>query len=239
MNHSSQSNVPHESHKQLSLLTLAQYIDHTLLKPEAKITDIEMLCAEAVTWRFASVCIQPMYVIQALDYLQDSKISVCTVIGFPLGANSTAVKLFEAENALKNGAQELDVVLSIGALKNKDYSYVLNEIAAVTFAAHSHSALVKVIIETALLSDEEKIAACGIVNDSGADFIKTSTGFSSSGAVARDVELLRKYSASHVKVKASGGIRTKEIFDQMIHAGAERIGTSSGVRILQEYAEVS
>jgi deoxyribose-phosphate aldolase len=212
--------------------TMARMIDHTLLKPEATPDEIKTLCEEAITHSFASVCVNPCYVSLCKDLLKDSIVKVCTVIGFPLGATTTEVKRAEAEQALNNGAQEIDMVINIGMLKQNNYDYVFNDINQVVLAAKKHNAICKVIIETALLSDEEKIKACLISKEAKADFVKTSTGFSKGGATAGDVALMKYVVGSSVGVKASGGIRTTEDARLMIESGADRIGASASVKIV-------
>lgn len=213
---------------------LAALIDHTLLKPETTAGDIEKLCMEARQYDFHSVCINPCYVKLAANLLSDSKIKVCTVIGFPLGANTSRQKQAEAEEAMADGAAELDMVIAIGALKSGDWTTVKNEIAAVRGVAGKGTVL-KVILETALLSREEIEKACNISVEAGADFVKTSTGFGHPGATTEVVALLRAAVGPGVGVKASGGIRTLEKFLDLVKAGANRIGTSAGVGIMQEW----
>lgn len=212
-------------------MNVAKLIDHTLLKPDATQVQIQHLCSEARTHGFACVCVNPVWVRFAKEQLQGSDVKVCTVIGFPLGATTSSVKAFEAQEAIKNGADELDMVLNLGALKAGDTATVLEDIRAVRNAAKGK--LVKVILETALLSDEEKTTACQLAAQAGADFVKTSTGFNGSGATAQDVALLRKHIPATMHVKASGGVRTRTDAETMIAAGAERIGTSSGVKIVE------
>jgi deoxyribose-phosphate aldolase len=212
---------------------VAALIDHTLLKPEATQGDIAHLCAEAQEFGFASACINPCWVRFAATQLAGAKSRVCTVIGFPLGANQTRTKIAEAELALTQGATELDMVQNIGALRSGQLSIVRDEITAIAQHAHSRNAIVKVILETCLLTEEEKITACRIAVESRADFVKTSTGFSISGATVEDVKLMRETVGESVGVKASGGIRTVDDLRRMIAAGANRIGTSSGVAILR------
>jgi deoxyribose-phosphate aldolase len=205
-------------------------IDHTLLKPEATQSQIEQLCLEAKRYDFASVCIQPMWVSDAAKYLKDCNVKVCTVIGFPLGSNCTATKQFEAQEAVRNGADELDMVINIGWLKAGRDAEVTADIAAVVQAAQGRT--VKVIIETCLLSDEEKVRACRCVLNAKAHFVKTSTGFSTGGATIADVSLLKSVVQDHALVKASGGVRTRADLLAMLEAGASRIGTSNGVAIM-------
>ncbi len=212
---------------------VARMIDHTLLKPETTPQEITKLCDEARTYGFASVCINPCYVSMCKDLLSGSKVKVCTVIGFPLGSTTTEVKRFEAEQALKSGAQEIDMVINVGMLKQKQHDYVFNDINQVVLAAKKFGAICKVIIETALLTDEEKIVACLLSKNAKADFVKTSTGFSKGGATAGDVALMKYVVGSAVGVKASGGIRTTEDARLMIASGAERIGASASVKIVK------
>jgi len=219
--------------EELTNKDIARMIDHTLLKPEATPDEIKKLCEEAKTFGFASVCVNPCYVTLCRDLLKDSDVKVCTVIGFPLGATTTEVKRFEAEQALKNGAQEIDMVINIGMLKQKKYQYVFNDINQVVLAAKKFNGICKVIIETALLTDEEKVIACLISKEAKADFVKTSTGFSKGGATAGDVALMKYVVGSAVGVKASGGIRTAEDARLMIKSGADRIGASASVKIVK------
>ncbi|SNX55251.1 deoxyribose-phosphate aldolase [Thermoanaerobacterium sp. RBIITD] len=215
-------------------MEIAKMIDHTLLKPDAKDVDIKKLCEEAKEYNFASVCINPCYVKYANDILENSSVKVCTVIGFPLGANTIKSKVFEAKDAILNGAQEIDMVLNVGKLKSGDYDYIKNEIETVTHEAKSmKNIIVKVILETCYLNDDEKIKACEITVKAGADFVKTSTGFGSGGATIHDVQLMRKAVGDDFGVKASGGVRTAEVAREMIKAGANRIGTSSGIQIVK------
>ncbi len=210
---------------------LARYIDHTLLKPEATIEDIVKLCKEALENNFYAVCINPSYVKTAAKELQGSPVKVCAVIGFPLGATTTAAKAFEAAEAVAGGAEEVDMVIHVGFLKSGDKQYVLDDIAAVVRAAKGKT--VKVIIETGLLANEEKVFACRLVKEAGAGFVKTSTGFGSGGATIADVQLIRETVGPLLGVKASGGVRTADDARQMIEAGATRIGTSSGITIIK------
>lgn len=209
----------------------AKYIDHTLLKPIAAQADLEQLCAQARAYHFCSVCVNPFWVSFAKKMLQGTDVKVCTVIGFPLGANTTAVKAYETQDAIQNGADEIDMVINIGALKDKKDDVVLGDIRAVRQACQGH--ILKVIIETSQLTEEEKVRACQLAAQAQADFVKTSTGFTGGGATAEDVALMRKSIPAHMKVKASGGVRTREDFDKMVAAGAERIGASSGVKIVE------
>lgn len=212
---------------------LAKKIDHTLLKPDTTTHEIKKLCAEALEFKFASVCCNPVFVSLCKELLKD-EITVCTVIGFPLGASKTEAKRYEASIALSDGAKEIDMVLNIGMLKGKNYNYVFEDINSVASEAVKSGTLCKVILETCLLTDEEKIAACLISMDAGAHFVKTSTGFSKSGANIRDVALMKFTVGNKLRVKASGGIKTREDAELMIAAGADRIGTSSGAKICRD-----
>ena len=212
----------------------AAYIDHTILKPEATFEEIKKLCSEARTYGFASVCINPTWVRQAAELLQGSNSLVCTVVGFPLGANTPDVKAFETRRAIFDGAREIDMVINIGALKSGNDGLVEADIRAVVEASHEFNCLVKVIIECALLTDEEKVKACVLAKSAGADYVKTSTGFSKSGATAEDVALMRRAVGPEIGVKAAGGVRDYESAEAMIKAGATRIGASVGVKIVQE-----
>ena len=213
---------------------IAALIDHTLLKPEATLSDIVRLCSEAREWQFACVCVNPYWVTIAAAELEGSPVRVCTVIGFPLGANTSQIKLTEAEIAISQGALEIDMVQNIGALRSGDLDKVRNEISEITALAHSRTAILKVILETSLLTDQDKVAACRVAVEAGADFVKTSTGFSSGGATVEDVALMRQVVGPSVGVKASGGVRTLGALRSVVAAGATRIGTSSGVSILRE-----
>ena len=209
----------------------AAMIDHTLLKADATRDQIEKLCAEAKKYVFASVCVNPTWVKYSAELLAGTEVKVCTVIGFPLGASTSAVKAFETKDAIANGATEIDMVINIGALKNGEYDVVRDDIKAVVDAANG--TLVKVIIETCLLTDEEKVKACELSVEAGADFVKTSTGFSTGGATAEDIALMRKTVGPDLGVKASGGVRNLEDMKKMIENGATRIGASSGVEIME------
>lgn len=211
---------------------LAALIDHTLLKPDATVREIETLCAEALKYSFASVCINPGYVPLCARLCRESEVKVCTVIGFPLGATSTASKAFETGQAIRDGAREVDMVINVGMLRSGDHAYVEADIAAVTAAARRAHVLSKVIIETGLLSDEEKIKACVLAKRAGADFVKTSTGFAKGGATAGDVALMRRVVGSAMGVKASGGVRSREDALAMVASGADRIGASASVKIV-------
>lgn len=218
---------------QLDAQQIASMIDHTLLKPDATREQIVTLCQEAAEYHFASVCINPGWVPIAAELLKGSTVKVCTVIGFPLGATSTASKVEETRIAIQDGATEVDMVIAVGRLKGGDNQYIENDIAAVTQQAHSAGALVKVIIETCLLTDTEKMTACLIAKKAVADFVKTSTGFASAGATVEDIRLMRTTVGPDLGVKAAGGVRSLEDARNMIEAGATRIGTSSGVKIIQ------
>lgn len=219
----------------ISPAQLARLIDHTLLRPEATREQIVTLCQEARLHHFASVCVNPTYVALAVELLAGVEdVWVCTVIGFPLGATLPAVKACEAQQVIALGAREVDMVQNVGALKSGDLALVRQDIAAVVEVAHGQGALCKVILETALLTDEEKIVACTIAKEAGADFVKTSTGFGPGGATVHDVTLMRQVVGPQMGVKASGGIRSYADALAMIQAGASRIGASAGVRILAE-----
>ena len=216
----------------------ASLIDHTLLKPDASESDIRKLCDEAASYGFASVCVNPTWVKRASEFLRGTQVPVCTVIGFPLGATLSDVKAFEARRAIFNGAREVDMVINIGALKSGDDCAVEDDIRAVAEAAHENGVLCKVIIETALLTDEEKVRACHAAKNAGADFVKTSTGFAKGGATVHDVALMRRTVGSNLGVKASGGVKGIEDAKAMVEAGATRIGASVGVKIAQEASGV-
>ena len=211
---------------------LAQFIDHTLLKADTSEDDIRKLCEEAAENEFASVCVNPYWVPLCAEMLKDTAVKVCTVIGFPLGANATETKEFEARIAKENGAGEFDMVINIGALKSHDYKKVFDDIK--TLVDSVAPAPVKVIIETALLTDDEKVAACAIAKEAGASFVKTSTGFSAGGATVYDVELMKRVVGEELEVKASGGVRDYETAIEMLKAGATRIGASAGVAIIHQ-----
>ena len=213
-------------------LDMARYIDHTLLKPDATAAEIDQLCSEAAQYHFASVCINPTWVKRAAENLRGTGVAVCTVIGFPLGATTPEVKAMEARRALRDGAREVDMVLNIGALKSGDYDLVLKDIEKVVDAAHEVGAICKVILETALLTDEEKVIASSLARRAKADFVKTSTGFGPGGATVYDVALMRETVGPDMGVKASGGVRTTGDAEDMIAAGATRIGASAGIEIV-------
>lgn len=206
-------------------------IDHTLLRQDAKQEEILKLCEEAKTYDFMSVCVNTSYVKLAADALKGSDVLVCTTVGFPLGMSTTESKVFETKQAIENGAKEVDMVINVGALKDKRYDYVLNEIKAVKEA--TGDLVLKVIIETALLSDEEIVKASELVVESGADFVKTSTGFSTGGATVEDVKLMKETVQDKIQIKAAGGVRSVEDLNAMVAAGATRIGTSGGVGLVQ------
>lgn len=213
-------------------MNINKLIDHTALKPNTTKDSILKLISEAKTYDFASVCVNPCWIELAHQELKNTDVKVCTVIGFPLGANTTEVKVFETKDAIKKGAQEVDMVINIAMLKDKEYAYVENEIRQVVEAA-KNKAIVKVIIETCLLTDEEKIKACELSQKAGADFVKTSTGFSTGGATVHDIALMRKTVGADMGVKASGGVHTHEEAIAMVEAGATRIGASAGVKLLK------
>ncbi|WP_243521633.1 deoxyribose-phosphate aldolase [Bacillus pseudomycoides] len=212
-------------------MNIAKLIDHTVLKPNTIKEDVMKVLEEAKKYNFASVCINPTWVKLAAEELAGHDVDVCTVIGFPLGANTTETKVFETKDVIAKGATEVDMVVNVGALKDGDNEFVENDIRAVVQAAKG-KALVKVIIETCLLTDEEKVRACELSVKAGADFVKTSTGFSTGGATAEDIALMRKTVGANVGVKASGGVRTREDAEKMIEAGASRIGASASVAIV-------
>jgi deoxyribose-phosphate aldolase len=211
---------------------LARYIDHTLLRPDAVATDIDKLCDEAAEHRFASVCVNPAWVARAAERLCGTGIAVASVIGFPFGATPAEVKVLETRRAMADGATEIDMVINVGALRSGMTDLVRDDIAAVTGACHAGGALCKVIIETALLTDDEKVTACQLARGAGADFVKTSTGYGGGGATVADVALMRRTVGPEMGIKASGGIRTAEDVRAMIAAGATRIGASAGVKIV-------
>lgn len=214
----------------MDISEILKKVDHTVLGQASTWSDIKALCDDGIKYNCASVCIPPAYVKQAKEYVGD-KLTVCTVIGFPNGYNTTTCKIFETEDAVKNGADEIDMVINIGMLKDKRYDDVLNEIKAIK--APCHGKLLKVIIETCLLTDEEKIKMCHIVSDSGADYIKTSTGFSTGGATREDIKLFAENVAPHLKIKAAGGIASIKDAEDFINLGASRLGTSRIVKIVK------
>ena len=217
-------------------MSIASYIDHTLLKPDATGEQIDRLCAEAREYGFASVCVNPYYVARCVKNLKGTDVKVCTVVGFPLGATTMETKVFETLQAVASGAQEIDMVMNVCAMKSGHTKAIEQEIQALA-AAVEDKAILKVIIETCLLTDEEKTQACRIARRSGAHFVKTSTGFSTGGATVEDVALMKKAAGANVKVKASGGIRDYATARAMIEAGADRIGASAGIAIVKEEQE--
>lgn len=207
-------------------------IDHTVLKADTPIETIKRICDEAMEYGFASVCINPCHVAYCADYLKDSDVNVCTVIGFPLGANTSAVKAFETKDAIANGADEIDMVMNIGALKDKNYDLVRDDVKAVVEAANG--TLVKVILETCLLTEDEIKKACELCVEAKADYVKTSTGFSTRGATIEDVRIMKEAVHGKAKVKAAGGVRTPEDMVKIVAAGADRIGTSAGCSLVKK-----
>lgn len=215
------------------MMKIAGLIDHTALKPDTTREQIEVLCKEAIEYDFASVCVNPCYVKLCGELLKDYRIKVCTVIGFPLGATTTAAKVAEAEEAVKNGATEVDMVINVGAIKSGDFDLAKSDVAAVVQAVKG-KALVKVILETCLLTEDEKVRCCNICKEAGADFVKTSTGFSTGGATVEDIKLMRSIVKPSLGVKASGGIRDYKTAKAMVDAGASRIGASASIAIVSE-----
>ena len=207
-------------------------IDHTVLKADTPLETVKRICDEAMEYGFASVCINPCHVAYCADYLKDSDVNVCTVIGFPVGANTSAVKAFETKDAIANGADEIDMVMNIGALKDKNYDLVRNDVKAVVEAANG--TLVKVILETCLLTEDEIKKACELCVEAKADYVKTSTGFSTRGATIEDVQIMKAAVQGKAKVKAAGGVRTHEDMVKIIEAGADRIGTSAGCSLVDK-----
>lgn len=216
----------------------AKYMDHTVLKPDTVRSTVKRFCDEAREWQFASVCVNPTHVKYVASQLKGSGVKTCCVIGFPLGANTPFIKAAEAMETVKNGAEEVDMVINIGALKDKDYDLVYRDIKAVVDAAHPQ-ALVKVIIETCFLTDEEKVRACELAKQAEADFVKTSTGFGPGGATVEDIRLMKRTVGDGMMVKASTGINDRRICDEMLNAGAVRMGTSKGIRIIMGEADAS
>jgi deoxyribose-phosphate aldolase len=223
-----------QSDKTTAERPIASLIDHTLLKPEATQDQIAQLCEEAKEYGFAAVCVNPTNVELAARLLKGSPVAVCIVVGFPLGATLSEVKAYEAQQAINHGAIEVDMVINIGALKSEDYELVERDIATVARTCHDNGAICKVIIETALLTEEEKVTACQLAKKADADYVKTSTGFGPGGATVEDVALMRRVVGPSMGIKAAGGIRTLKTATEMIEAGATRIGTSSGIKIVQE-----
>jgi deoxyribose-phosphate aldolase len=212
--------------------TYAQYVDHTVLKADTVRSTVKRFCDEAKQYHFASVCVNPTHVNLVANELRDSGVKTCCVVGFPLGANTTRIKALEAAEAVENGAEEVDMVINIGALKDKDYDLVYEDILAVVESVHPQ-ALVKVIIETCLLTDEEKVIACQLAQKAGADFVKTSTGFGNGGATVEDVRLMKRTVGERMQIKASTGINDRQVFEAMVAAGAVRMGTSKGITIVE------
>lgn len=215
-------------------MNIAQHIDHTLLKADCSNSQIELLCNEALQYNMAAVCVPPFYVSHAAEILAESLVQVATVIGFPLGYNTTLIKVEECRKAIEDGAHELDVVMNLAAFKNEQYQLVQNEIDSVCTIAHLHNRKVKVIIEAGLWTDKQIVRACNICETAGADFVKTSTGFISGGASVEMIKLMRKNLSPHVLIKASGGIKEKQFALDLINAGAERLGTSAAIQILNQ-----
>lgn len=216
--------------------SVARLIDHTILKPEAVRDEVLRVCGEALQFEFASVCVNPFWAKLIASELRGSPVKVCSVAGFPFGATQTTAKVAETMGALRDGAQEIDMVINIGALRGGERDVVKSDIQGVVVASHGNGAIVKVIIETALLDDEQKVLACRLAQDAGADFVKTSTGFSKAGATTSDVALMRRTVGPSMGVKASGGIRTLADLKAMVAAGANRVGASASVRIMEETA---
>jgi deoxyribose-phosphate aldolase len=216
--------------------SIAALIDHTLLKPEATAADIRKVCAEARQYGFAAVCVNPYWVRLVAGELAGSGVKVCAVVGFPLGANSTEIKVAETAGAIRAGAQEIDMVLNVGELRGANYDAVRDDIVAVVDTAHASGAIVKVILETALLNSEQKVKACLLSKEARADFVKTSTGFGPGGATVEDVALMRRTVGPAMGVKASGGVRTLEDLKKMVAAGASRVGASASVKIVEATA---
>lgn len=212
---------------------LNKLIEHTLLKQDATNEDVKTLCEEAMTHKFFGVCVPPYYVEQAQKLLEKSSVKVITVIGFPMGYGLTSIKVEEAKKAVEKGADEIDMVMNIAAFRNKEYNYIKNEIDSITTIARMNTKLVKIIIESGSLSDEEIIKACELCAEAGADFVKTSTGFNGTGAQLEHVKLMREHLPEKIKIKASGGIRDKEFALELVKAGADRLGTSAGVKLME------
>jgi deoxyribose-phosphate aldolase len=215
-------------------MKLNKFIDHTALKPETSLKDVEKLCAEAKEFDFFSVCVNSYFVKKAFSLLQGSTVKVCTVVGFPLGASTMETKRFEAMKAVAEGAREIDMVINVSAVKSQDWQYVLDDMSSLAQVTHQQGALLKVILETCLLTEEEKRKACELAVKAGVDFVKTSTGFSTGGATIEDVKLMRSI-VGNLGVKASGGIRNLEMAQKMIEAGATRLGTSASVEIMKGF----
>ena len=218
--------------KEKKKMNYNKMIDHTVLKADTPLETVKRICDEAMEYGFASVCINPCHVAYCADYLKDSDVNVCTVIGFPLGANTSAVKAFETKDAIANGADEIDMVMNIGALKDKNYDLVRDDVKAVVEAANG--TLVKVILETCLLTEDEIKKACELCVEAKADYVKTSTGFSTRGATIEDVQIMKAAVQGKAKVKAAGGVRTHEDMVKIVEAGADRIGTSAGCSLVDK-----
>jgi deoxyribose-phosphate aldolase len=219
---------------EIKINDIARMIDHTILKQDSTEEQVSKICEEARKYSFATVCVNPCWVAFCAEKLKGTPVKVCTVIGFPLGASCIKTKEYETQNVIDDGAKEIDMVINIGKLKSKDYDYVFNDVNKVALVCKKNNALLKVIIEACLLTDEEKIAACIISKEAGADFVKTSTGFSTSGATVGDVALMRKVVGSALGVKAAGGIKTYEDMMAMVESGADRVGASASVKIISE-----
>ncbi|MBR9921429.1 MAG: deoxyribose-phosphate aldolase [Bacteroidetes bacterium] len=213
-------------------MNIAQYIDHTVLKPDTTLADIRKVCVEAVEHKFCAVCVPPYFAKAAVDILEDMPVKVATVVGFPLGYSATVAKVEEIKRALNEGVDEIDVVINISAVKNGDWNHVRNDIDSMTRSTHLRGKAIKVILETAMMTEEEIIKLCEICNEIETDYVKTSTGFNAAGASVEHVELLRKHLKPAIKIKASGGIRSAEFAKELIEAGANRLGSSSGVKIV-------
>jgi deoxyribose-phosphate aldolase len=233
---SGEDNQPVPSAVKVNAAEIARLIDHTMLQADATEGQIEQLCREAKHYRFASVCVNPTWVPLARTLLVDSLVKVATVVGFPLGASLPETKAFETERAIQGGAHEIDMVINVGRLKSGSHQVVFQDVTAVVAVAHRSGALVKAIIETALLTEEEKVAACVLAQAGGVDFVKTSTGFSKSGATVADVALMRRVVGPSLGIKAAGGIRNLQTLQEMVAAGATRIGASASVQIMEEVA---
>lgn len=218
-------------------MSLARYIDHTILKPTTLLAEVKQLCDEAAKYKFAAVCVPPPFVKKAVEFLKDSDVKVATVIGFPFGYSAIEAKLAETMLAIVDGADELDVVINISALKNNDWQYLANEINTLLPVIRQKNKLVKIIIESGVLTDEEIIRCCDLYGAAGVDYMKTSTGYAEKGATIEAVELMRKHLADQVKIKASGGIRTYDFAKKLVKAGADRLGCSASVKIVEEEAQ--
>lgn len=218
----------------IQYMQLNTYIDHTILKPTTLLSEVEKLCSEAVTYQFAAVCVPPLFIKQAKQYIQNNNIKVATVIGFPFGYSAIEAKIAEVLLALVDGADELDMVINIAALKNNDWTYLANEINHILPIIHNKQKIIKVIIESGVLTDDEIMRCCNLYAAAGVDFMKTSTGYAEKGATVAAVALMRKQLHPSIKIKASGGIRTADFAQELIHAGASRLGCSASVHIIKE-----